>query len=595
MTRSTIVVLAAAGLALAACGGGGTGAAGDGGDGGGDGGSGSGGSGSSSSGGGSSTSSSGGSSSGSAGGGTYRVFANNDLGMHCVDKSFAVFSILPPYNVVDAQVVQRRSSGNPVVLDATQVNVRYAAVADATGSINSTSLGKSDFWQYAEPLYGAALAPGEGLEGMWMPADAPSAAGTTLPWDAGMGLFRAPGIPIFPVDDALHVNRYPLMRFSAFDKGGALLGSTDVVLPVSEETSCQTCHATGKAAAPASSAIAWSNDPDLEAQSRRNVLLLHDAREGTHLQAPVLCATCHYSPALDLAGAGPSAEQQRHGSMSAVMHAYHASKMTGFSDAPVAPGGSVPAPTVQACYQCHPGASTQCLRGAMTTKVDCQNCHGGMAAVGGGTVLRAGGSIDGANDGHARRPWQDLPRCQSCHAGDAVSKTTVASGPPLAADGIRFVNAFASGDASASPILATNTRFAENAGKLYRKSKGHGGLACEACHGSTHAIWSGNANDDVAATQLQGHAGTISECSTCHAAAPANGLGGPHGMHPVGWVSGHQGYAEGRQSSCRPCHGTDYRGTVLSRMLATRTMAGRTFTAGTVIGCYSCHNGPNPD
>jgi len=62
----------------------------------------------------------------------------------------------------------------------------------------------------------------------------------------------------------------------------------------------------------------------------------------------------------------------------------------------------------------------------------------------------------------------------------------------------------------------------------------------------------------------------------CHQSPPSNGLGGPHGMHPVGssWVSAHPNYAERRQSSCQPCHGTDYRGTVLSRMFATRTLAG---------------------
>jgi hypothetical protein len=527
-------------------------------------------------------------------GSAYKVFANNDLGMHCVDKSFAVFSILPPYNVVDAQVVALQASGKPVLLDQTKVDVRYSAIADGTGSINSTSLGKSDFWTYALALYGASLAPGQGLEGMWMPADAPSPAGTTLAWDAGMGLFRAPGIPIFPVDDRGNVNRYPLLRFSAFDKAGTRLGSTDVVLPVSEETSCQNCHATGKVAAPAGTQ-AWSTDPDLEAQSRRNVLILHNARKGTNLQAPVLCAGCHYSPALDLAGTGPSPAQAGHRNMSSVMHAFHADKMTGLSDAPVPVGGTVPAAAIQSCYQCHPGASTQCLRGAMTTSVDCQNCHGNMAAVGGAYPLLAGGSIDGANDGGARRPWLDVPRCQSCHAGDAVSRTTVANAPPLAADGLRFNEAFRKGDSSASPLLAANPRFAEQAGKLYRKSKGHGGLACEACHGSTHAIWSGNVNDDVAATQLQGHAGTIGECSACHLAAPTPGLGGPHGMHPVGaaWVEAHhEDQFTTNLAACQACHGVDYRGTVLSRMFATRTLAGRTLSKGAMVGCYDCHGGP---
>jgi len=124
----------------------------------------------------------------------YKVFANNDLGMHCVDKSFAVFSILPPYNVVDAQVVALQSTGKPIVLGQSQVAVRYAAIADSTGSINSTSLGKSDFWTHALALYGMALSPGQGLQGMWMPKDAPSAAGTTLSWDPGMGLFVAPSV-----------------------------------------------------------------------------------------------------------------------------------------------------------------------------------------------------------------------------------------------------------------------------------------------------------------------------------------------------------------------------------------------------------------
>jgi hypothetical protein len=541
------------------------------------------------------------SSSGGGGGGTtpsgsgYKLFANNDLGMHCVDKSFSVFSILPPYNVVDAQVVALQSSGKPVVLTNAQADVRYSAVADATGSINSRSIGKSDFWTYASALYGT-LSPGQGLRGMWMPADTSSQAGTTLVWDAAMGLFVAPGIPVFPVDDAGKVNRYPLMRFSAFDKSGKTLASVDAVLPVSEETSCQNCHATGKAAA-SEAGIAWSNDPDLENQARRNVLALHNVDMGTNLQAPVLCASCHYSPALDLAGAGPTAQQASHKTMSNAMHAYHSNKMAGLSDAPVPVGGAVPAPAKQACYQCHPGASTQCLRGAMTTAVDCQNCHGNMAAVGGTTPLLAGGSMDGKNDGKARRPWLDTPRCQSCHANDAVAKTSVTNAPALAGDGLRFVNAFRSNDASSSPILATNKRFAEETNKLYRKSKGHGGLACEACHGSTHAIWSGNTNDNVAATQLQGHAGTISECSTCHQSGPTNGLGGPHGMHPVGttWVSAHKSQAKGQLTACQACHGVDYRGTVLSRMFATRTLANRTLTAGTQIGCYNCHNGPSGD
>ncbi len=45
---------------------------------------------------------------------TTAVLASNDLGMHCMDREFSVFSILPPFNVVDAQVVTQNAAGYPV-------------------------------------------------------------------------------------------------------------------------------------------------------------------------------------------------------------------------------------------------------------------------------------------------------------------------------------------------------------------------------------------------------------------------------------------------------------------------------------------------
>jgi hypothetical protein len=289
--------------------------------------------------------------------------------------------------------------------------------------------------------------------------------------------------------------------------------------------------------------------------------------------------------------------------MSAAMHAYHSTKMQGYTDDWVGLGGT-PDTQTQACYTCHPGRNTECLRGAMTQTVNCQNCHGKMAAVGGMSPLMAGGSIDGTNDGKPRRPWMDLPRCQSCHTGDAVSYSNL--DPSLmASDGLRTIFAFDPHDAAASPRLANNTRFAENSGKLFRFSKGHGGIACEGCHNSTHAIWSNPVdthNDNVAAKQLQGHTGTVAECATCHAPGSlALTLNGPHGMHNVGdsrWTTGHENLARSNVRACAACHGTNYRGTALSRTAAPRTWSTeygtRTVPKGQVVGCYDCHNGPSP-
>ena len=142
---------------------------------------------------------------------------------------------------------------------------------------------------------------------------------------------------------------------------------------------------------------------------------------------------------------------------------------------------------------------------------------------------------------------------------------------------------------------------------------------CEGCHGSTHAEWpiaNDDANDNVAAIQLQGHEGTLIECTTCHSPTsrglPLN-LNGPHGMHPIAdyfgpdhrWNTGHGDFAEGNgRQQCRGCHGPNGEGSVLSRTAADRRLQcdehGRLCTGGgqitvpkgTEITCGDCHNNP---
>jgi hypothetical protein len=540
--------------------------------------------------------------------GSVKVLGVNDLGMHCVDKEFSIYSILPPYNVLNAQAIQINPQGFPTLVDGTAVDLKYNAVADPGGSINSTSVIKTDFWLFAEALYGAQLLPGEGLKGLFMPMDNFQNLGPqSIHYNAMRAYFAAEGIPILPLDDQMNPNPYPLMRVSAHDMAtGQLLGQTDVVVPVSDETDCQTCHATGQIAA-SRSGIQWANDSDLEIQTKKNILLLHDTDRGTNLRnaTPVLCAQCHYSPALDLAGTGPQGDQIGNPTFSRVMHAFHG-QLLDDQGGPLFPlNGTLE----QTCYQCHPGKVTQCQRGAMRTGgMGCRDCHGDMLAVGGIYPLLAGGSLDGTNDGGARRPWQDLPRCQSCHTGDAVSHLTGADLVP-AGDGIRLRQAYRTSDPSASPLLASNTRFAENTNTLYRFSKGHSGILCEGCHGSTHAEWPNadlGANDNIAATQLQGHPGPIIECSTCHAPGTlVLTLDGPHGLHNVNdprWSQEHGDRVEHNEAlrqECRACHGVNLEGTVLSRAAANRTLATDDDGDGTIsvskgqkISCTLCHEKP---
>ncbi len=532
------------------------------------------------------------------------LLAFNDLGMHCMDREFSVFSILPPFNVIHAQAVEKRSSG-PRLLGPATVAVTYQATADADGSINTTSLGgKTDFWDYADDLFATSLQAGEGLTGRFMPADHPTRPGAQdLDYNAARRWFSAEGIPITPFDDDMLTNAFPLLRIRALSAAtGSSRDYLDIVVPVATETDCQACHNTGGVGT-LRGGIPWANDADPEVRTKKNILLLHDDQEGTDLidLTPVLCSQCHYSLALDLGGSGPTVSQAGNPTFSAVMHEYHGNVDDQNGDPAFPAGGSVD----DTCYRCHPGAVTQCQRGAMKTGgMECFDCHGKMLAVGGENPLLPGGSIDGTNDGGSRRPWQDLPRCQSCHTGDAVSHLSGAGMVP-AGDGIRLIQAYLSGDASASPIEAANRRFAENTDTLYRFSRGHGGLYCEGCHGSTHAIWPNadpTANDNVAAQQIQGHRGTIIECRACHASGSLHlTTGGPHGMHNVNdpdWADGgHEDFYENNENGCKACHGTALTGTVLAVVAADRSfrVEGRTVTysEGALVRCDRCHEMPD--
>jgi len=365
-------------------------------------------------------------------------------------------------------------------------------------------------------------------------------------------------------------------------------------------------------------------------------------------RTPVQCSQCHYSPALDLAQLGPMDDKGNQVfqatvglSMSSVMHKFHGQ----FEDLfPVMPApndlirkqsaisngfvNANPNQTVteyvleETCYQCHPGKRSQCLRGAMANGgVVCQDCHGEMTDV--GHDFTSGGS---------RVPWASEPKCQSCHTGDAKQKNHP-TGAIVADDGIRLLQAFVN-DAN-SPILSMNSRFAENE-NLYRLSgnetssasnQGHAGIMCEGCHGSTHAIWPNanpHANDNVASNQLQGHSGTISECSTCHTKSLGLSQEGPHGLHEISPMSKNNGqidtsiaiiqwnkdHEDADRSTCKSCHGNDGLGTVLSKTSADRTLecddVGRNgcqrvningesekliFVAkGTQISCALCHD-----
>ena len=94
-----------------------------------------------------------------------QVLGWNNLGMHCMDSDYSVFSILPPYNTIEAQLVVN----GLLVTNGTGYTVTYEAVAGPTGSFNSTSASKGNFYNFVLTLSGANLPVDAGLLSWGMP------------------------------------------------------------------------------------------------------------------------------------------------------------------------------------------------------------------------------------------------------------------------------------------------------------------------------------------------------------------------------------------------------------------------------------------
>ncbi len=359
----------------------------------------------------------------------YIILAWNDLGMHCAQDDYSAFLILPPFNTLHAQVFQRGGG-----LMTSGITVSYA-FPNKTNSAAHTN-----FWNYSTQYqyrakYGWNVTPNVGITGT------PLAGTMTL--DAnGLG-YVATGIPITPYDDNGTWDPYGTATITVTDStSGAVLATTNVVAPISTELNCSNCHGT--------------------TNTYLNILQAHDKNSGTTLVADKankilhLCSECHADNALGLTGkAGVK-------NLSLAIHGFHKDKVN-VSANPLSPD----------CYNCHPGPTTNCLRGKMFhAGQSCKDCHGDMNGM--TASLTAG-----------RQPWLQEPQCGSCHGAKHQENSNTL-----------YRNS-----------VLTNAPGQSMIGKIY----------CEGCHNSTHAEFDSTTQaDNGIPQQLQGDNYWIWNCYVCH-------------------------------------------------------------------------------
>lgn len=415
------------------------------------------------------------------------LLAWNDLGMHCLTDGDAWFSFLPPANTLEAQLIRR---GDPPVILHEGIELVYAV---EPGFENPSA--HTDFWKFAESLYGRKLPVNTGLTGNGLTG--------TFTFDAERGSFIASAIPVLPYKDDGSYNPYPVFTVEARDRAsGKVIASTKVVAPVSTEIGCRNCHGGP-----------WRRSGSgLSDLTARNILAAHDRLNHTDLLgeagrgAPRSCQSCHPDPVLAAPGTPDVLD------LSTAMHGWHALYMP-FDDA-------------RSCNLCHPGhtaGNTRCLRDPHSALgMDCISCHGTMtedavallkgeaAKPAAQRLLRAVTGVDTAGI-NPRTAWHGQTDCLVCH--EEFEAPTGDSG------------------------FNTWTTRPED---LYRMRTDYAGVRCPACHGPTHAMYPSfnpieRDRDNIQPLQYgrsRAPIGSDMNCAVCHRKPMADPLHHPNMARP---------------------------------------------------------------
>ncbi len=309
------------------------------------------------------------------------VIANNDLGMHCACPGGDYFLLLPPFNTLRAQVIERGPT--PKVLGAADnITVKYNLVQNTDASLKADPYYQS--WIKNMPKYGfgEALRPDGRIQGLT--GSTLSGAMQAMPDE---GVWEVTGVPAFPdvstnSTDAEKVmtdplggpdrNPYITAQVSVFDSTtGDKLAETSTVVPVAFGGCCS-CHLeltknAGMDPTPANSFALMGSLH--ERDSGINFAKMDP--DGDGVPGPIRCSVCHLDPAMGetVAPGYPGYPTSKY-TFSNVLHRWHSENPKVLQYNPN---------LATDCYSCHPGNNVGCFRGLHEGKgLWCTDCHGDL-------------------------------------------------------------------------------------------------------------------------------------------------------------------------------------------------------------------------
>jgi len=438
--------------------------------------------------------------------GTYKVIANNDLGMHCACPDFGGFLLLPPFNTIRAQVFRMGSEPSPV---SNGITISYSLAEENDASLQADPYFKT--WIDNSPKIFPGFQPVvngkiQGLAGNGITG--------TMTYDQTSQAWVAEGIPAYPVvtgtakdimtDPLGGPNRDPFLtaNITVKDNSGKVLATTSTVVPVAFGGCCS-CHLTlaVQNGYPPTKEGSFEYLGKMHGENSSHIDFAKIDPDGDGKPGPIRCSWCHADPAMGentapgldkvwpnftiLSGASFSKADVKVSqySFSDVLHRFHSQSQTVLTqfDSNIA----------NDCYACHPGNGVNCYRGTHKgdTPLWCTDCHGNLN--------------ERVATKQLEQPWQQatLPTCFNpspginsafaCHNNDVGNN----SWPGLFG---KFIN-----------------------------NRGHEGkVLCQTCHGEPHALNpSTQALDNVQNANLQGFGSfpggkdknnAIGVCNVCH-------------------------------------------------------------------------------